>query len=359
MTMITKEQYDFLIKGIDKRRVGYTHQGMAHVEAWDGRRHLIRIFGFDGFDIETLSIDLVREIEHQPGEITYSSGEVNKRTVWTVIYRAQVRLIIKVDGKEICHFDDGAIGDGCNQSSLGLAHDMGLKIALSQALKRCCVNLGDQFGLSLYNGGSMNPSVHQSLVTPYGSPVIPPPDTCQVQPEPTSQVQPEPTSQQPAEEASTTPETQVPPVIDVDGQDEPTHTLEPAYDRISALRVRITGAATEQVLRDLYREIADALHAGDITRSAADALANAIRERKDELLQQQKAPQIDERKAQRHMHVLFSRVGLGGAANRDRRIDVTSRIIGRTISTSSELTEEEIRIVIRDLTESDPLSSVA
>ena len=42
---------------------------------------------------------------------------------------------------------------------IGDAHDMALKTAESGALKRAATNLGDQFGLSLYNDGSMLPLV--------------------------------------------------------------------------------------------------------------------------------------------------------------------------------------------------------
>jgi hypothetical protein len=43
---------------------------------------------------------------------------------------------------------------------------MQLKSAISGALKRCAVNLGDQFGLSLYRDGSVAPVVQRSLVAP-------------------------------------------------------------------------------------------------------------------------------------------------------------------------------------------------
>lgn len=147
---------------------------MAHMEAWDIRRQLIRTFGFGGYDLETLSLDLVAE-----------TGE-NKR--WTVIYRAQVRLTIKdTDGRVIARWEDGAAGDSVNQPSRGDAHDMAMKTALSQALKRCAVNLGDQFGLSLYNDGSAAPVVNWSAAHPPetdAAPETPLPEDSPVRPEP-------------------------------------------------------------------------------------------------------------------------------------------------------------------------------
>lgn len=159
MTALSPEQYDFLTSPIASSRV-QNLRGQSHLEAWDIRRHLIRVFGFDGFDIETISLDLVRELEtpgNQPG-----------KSRWTVVYRAQLRLTVKVDGRPVARFEDGAAGDSVNQPSLGDAHDMAMKTALSQALKRCAVNLGDQFGLSLYNDGSTAAEVKRSLVAPTG-----------------------------------------------------------------------------------------------------------------------------------------------------------------------------------------------
>jgi hypothetical protein len=164
---VNAEQYAHLLQPLHKARVGLNPSGFSHVEAWDIRRTLIRIFGFGGFNIETVSCELVQQIESPPGTITYSNG-TNDKTRWTVVYRAQVRLTIKDPlGRPIALFEDGACGDSSNQPKLGDAHDNAMKTALSQALKRCAVNLGDQFGLSLYNGGGGRPDeqgYHRAVV---------------------------------------------------------------------------------------------------------------------------------------------------------------------------------------------------
>jgi len=178
--LFTPVQLRMLHKGIAGNRVRQK-QGQSHVEAWDIRRHLIRIFGFGGFSIETLSLDLVSERETKDGN----------RSRWTIVYRAQVRLTVyATDGREITHFEDGAAGDAINHPKLGDAHDMAMKTALSQALKRCAVNLGDQFGLGLYNGGKADPVVHFSAPHP---PNEWQKDDAAAQPEPVDPpVQPEP-----------------------------------------------------------------------------------------------------------------------------------------------------------------------
>lgn len=163
---LTPRQYDYLVKPISPDRVRQS-QGQSHVEAWDVRRTLIRIFGFGGYNLETKRLDLIAQIE-------IPAPAANGRSRWTVIYRADVRLTVKDQhGREVAHFEDSATGDSANQPSLGDAHDMAVKTALSQALKRCATNLGDQFGLSLYNKGSVGPVVVGSLVSPMsGQPAV-------------------------------------------------------------------------------------------------------------------------------------------------------------------------------------------
>ncbi|MGW2739164.1 Rad52/Rad22 family DNA repair protein [Streptomyces sp. NPDC001288] len=154
--------------GINPRRVR-TLNKLSHLEAWDVRRQLIRIFGFGGFSIETLSLDLVHENANPNHRKKNKAGEEygDPYTAWTIVYRAQVRLtVFDIHGREISHFEDGAAGDAVNQPSVGDAHDMAMKTAFSQALKRCAVNLGDQFGLSLYNDGSRDAVVSFSAAHP-------------------------------------------------------------------------------------------------------------------------------------------------------------------------------------------------
>lgn len=136
-------QRDYLLRPLNANRVRDL-KGMNHLEAYDVRTWLTRIFGFGGWAVETIALDVV----HQ-GETKTRQG----RDAFSVVYRAQVRLTVRDPyGNVLTTFDDGAAGDAV-LPTLGDAHDMAMKTALSQALKRCAVNLGDAFGLSLYNGG--------------------------------------------------------------------------------------------------------------------------------------------------------------------------------------------------------------
>lgn len=156
---LTASQYAALISPIRNDRVRHMN-GQSHVEAWDVRRYLIRVFGFCGYDVETIKCECIERIEIPP------VGPKGKPR-YTIVYSADVRLTVKApNGTALAVYEDGATGDAVNQPSLGDAHDFAKKTALSQALKRCATNLGDQFGLSLYNKGDMTPVVLRSLVNP-------------------------------------------------------------------------------------------------------------------------------------------------------------------------------------------------
>lgn len=232
--MLTTQQYGYLLQPLAAERVQRDGRGMSHLQAWDVRRHLIRIFGFGGFDIQTIDTHLIREIESKPGR-------------WTVIYRADVRLTIKNrDGSVIARYEDSATGDAVNQISLGDAHDLALKTALSQGLKRCAVNLGDQFGLGLYNQGSIDPVVRGSLVGPDEKPVS-------------------------ADEAT-----------DVrGGEEELVATTNPAA--AAEISAQIAAATSRDDLAVAWRRIATEERAGVITESAAEILRDEWMTRKPEI----------------------------------------------------------------------------
>jgi hypothetical protein len=183
VSRFTAPQLRLLHRAVDPKRVGKDDKGFAHMQAWDIKRYLLRVFGFAGYDTENRELALVREIETPNGN----------RSKWTVVYRAQVRLIVKdVQGRELGHWDGEAAGAGNNLPNLADAHDMGMKTASSQAFKRAATHLGDAFGLSLYNDGSPAPVVNFSAAHPpeqwekVAAP-LPEPDDAPVRPEPGSQ----------------------------------------------------------------------------------------------------------------------------------------------------------------------------
>lgn len=150
----TPRQTEVLLQPIKPQRV-LEAQGQAHVAGFDVTAHLSRLFGFDGWDKEILSLDLVGE----------RTGQDNKgRDRYWVTYLCRMRLTVYgTDGQVAKIAEDVATGSAQNQPSYGDAHDLACKNAVTYALKRCAKDLGDQFGLSLYNKGSRAALVGRTL----------------------------------------------------------------------------------------------------------------------------------------------------------------------------------------------------
>lgn len=154
-----RDQVDTLLRGINPSRVLSDGKGHAHVSQQDVTAHLIRTFGFGNFDTRILSLDLV--FEHNR---TDNNGRPGPR--WDVCYRATVELTVRNRrGETVATYENVSTGTAENQKR-GDAHDLSSKSAVSLAMKRCTINLGDQFGLSLYNKGQIPPLVRQTLVMP-------------------------------------------------------------------------------------------------------------------------------------------------------------------------------------------------
>lgn len=133
-----------LLRPINETRV-FTKDGQHHLAAWDVRAHLIRCFGFAGWSAETLTAELIHDL---------ATETKNGKPARKVAYRAHVRLVIHETG---AIYSEWAVGEATMPDfKHGDAHDFALKTAESQALKRCAINLGSQFGLSLYDNGNPN-----------------------------------------------------------------------------------------------------------------------------------------------------------------------------------------------------------
>lgn len=143
----TPEQTAVLLKPIKPNRVA-RRDGLSNVEGYEIRAHLTRIFGFGHWD----------DVAVNPTVLLYEQETTTKagKPAYKVAYRAERALVIRDhDGFEVCRYEGSAVGESIMPEYLrGDAHDMALKVAETQALKRAAVNLGDQFGLSLYRKGS-------------------------------------------------------------------------------------------------------------------------------------------------------------------------------------------------------------
>lgn len=163
MPELTDTQRQYLIRPLKATRVSKT-QGMSYLEAFDVIAHLTRVFGWEGWHKELLQLDIIFEDQ------TLANSATAKPSRWTVAYRCSMRLsIFNPDGELVKIVEDVGTGEAINQPSRGDAHDLASKSAVSGALKRCAKDLGDQFGLGLYDKGSLDPTVKKVIA--YDPPV--------------------------------------------------------------------------------------------------------------------------------------------------------------------------------------------
>lgn len=144
--MLNDAQYEQLLKPLNPARVAKRSQAgrnLSYLEAWDVKAHLNRIFGFLNWSADVTTADLAFESE--------------KDGKWNVGYK--VVLCLRVNGAS---YTEAAVGSS-TLPQRGEAHDMAIKTAESDALKRAAINLGTQFGLSLYDNGSTKDVVGKTL----------------------------------------------------------------------------------------------------------------------------------------------------------------------------------------------------
>lgn len=155
---LTPSQLAVLVQPINNNRVksrSVSGRQQSYVEAWDIKAMLIRVFGFGGFSVEVLESKIL-DIREDGRQGVYQSGEKQgqTKTPYVMAY-AQVRLTIFGVGPQgqAAVYTEAAVGtnDGW---TIGDVADNAIKSAASDALKRCAINLGTQFGLSLYQNGS-------------------------------------------------------------------------------------------------------------------------------------------------------------------------------------------------------------
>jgi hypothetical protein len=154
---LTLAQRQRLLRPLNQKRVKKNPKGFSYIPHNDSRAELIKTFGLCGYDLETISVD----------QVSFRSNDSGNR-FWAV-FRATVRLTVKDErGNPLAVYTASGAGAAQNLPSEGDAVDNAIKGAESEAFKRCVINLGDQYGLSLYDDGALE-SVGGSLVD---SPVI-------------------------------------------------------------------------------------------------------------------------------------------------------------------------------------------
>src|SRR5450631_2568506 len=110
---------------------------LTYLEGWYAISEANRIFGFDGWNRETIESKCVLAREN--------------RGTFLAVYIARVRVTVHADGATIIREGHGT-GEG-QGTSPGEVHDIALKVAETDATKRALATFGKPFGLELYRGG--------------------------------------------------------------------------------------------------------------------------------------------------------------------------------------------------------------
>ncbi|MFN4140969.1 Rad52/Rad22 family DNA repair protein [Aestuariivirga sp.] len=113
---------------------------LSYLEGWHVLAEANRIFGFDGWDRETISSDCVW------------TKQVAGR--YCAAYVTRVRIRVRAGEAVIVREGSGA-GES-NAATPGQAHEFAAKAAETDATKRALMTFGNAFGLSLY-GGTLEP----------------------------------------------------------------------------------------------------------------------------------------------------------------------------------------------------------
>jgi recombination DNA repair RAD52 pathway protein len=141
---LSDQQLDQLLASLKPNRVATRKQGgstLSYLEAWDVRATLTRIFGFGGWSITESKTEVLHSGTYKKPQ----GGEGIEAAC-----QSHVTLHIHQLGT---WFSDVGIASQ-KGVDIGEVMDFAAKTSQSDALKRCAVNLGTQFGLSLYDNGN-------------------------------------------------------------------------------------------------------------------------------------------------------------------------------------------------------------
>lgn len=133
--MFTKDQKDLLGAPLDASHVKSRSQAgrnFSYIEGWHAIAEANRIFGFDGWNRETIRLERLYEPKQVDGK-------------WRVGYMATVRITVGEIVRDGCGYGSGISKD------LGDAHESAIKEAETDSMKRGLMTFGNPFGLALYD----------------------------------------------------------------------------------------------------------------------------------------------------------------------------------------------------------------
>jgi len=139
------EQLAALAAPLDRANVRQREQGrgkVAYLEGWQVIAEANRIFGFDGWQRQTIAVCCVSQAERAIGR--------DQKPGWGVTYTARVRVTVTAGGRPPLIREGSGAGHGIDVD-LGQAHESAIKEAETDAMKRALMTFGNPFGLALYD----------------------------------------------------------------------------------------------------------------------------------------------------------------------------------------------------------------
>ncbi len=131
---------------LDRAKVRQREQGrskVSYLEGWQVIAEANRIFGFDGWQRETIEVRCVSQAERTIGR--------DQRPGWGVTYTARVRVTVGGPTSAAAVIREGCGAGHGIDADLGQAHESALKEAETDAMKRALMTFGNPFGLALYD----------------------------------------------------------------------------------------------------------------------------------------------------------------------------------------------------------------
>ncbi|UDL15433.1 DNA recombinase [Microbacterium phage Pepe25] len=148
--MLTFRQIEELVKAINPAHVE-RKQKLTYLSQHQARGEMNRIFGYGNWDVDADEPVLMYEYE------TPGSGNNTGKMYWRVGYRIKVTVNVRdLWGMPVASFTGVHAEQNAPQPDRGEAHALALTSVDSYALRRALINLGDRFGLGLYDGGSLD-----------------------------------------------------------------------------------------------------------------------------------------------------------------------------------------------------------
>lgn len=147
----TPEQNAYLAAPLNRDHVATRQQAgqsLSYIEAWHAIAEANRIFGFDGWNRETVDL-------RQLGEPREVSGKMR------VGYSARVRITVMTPTGSVIVREGCGFGSGIDKDA-DQAHESALKEAESDAMKRALMTFGNPFGLALYDKSQSNVAIVES-----------------------------------------------------------------------------------------------------------------------------------------------------------------------------------------------------